>query len=148
MEKRDLISKILAVMGTASVWFAILTPFLFTATRLMEAGSFLFDFLMPAEMFPLPLTGGILLMLAALRARSQWRWIGCSLGVFTGTYVGALVLAQVTGLASGATEPASLAGAAVLALFGIFWLALIALGIGGVLALREIFAKPPPTAEA
>jgi peptidoglycan/LPS O-acetylase OafA/YrhL len=102
---------------------------------------FRFDYLMPAELFPATLVGGGLLIWAALRARSRRRLIGWGLGIAVGLLVGGQVLAVVTGLASGETEPAGWWWALVLASIVIYTLALVVIGVGGVLLLRDLF-KP------
>jgi len=70
---------------------------------------------MPAELFPAALVGGGSLLWAALRVRLCRRLIGWGLGVAIGLLVGGQVLAVVTGLASGETEPAEAWGVLVLA---------------------------------
>jgi peptidoglycan/LPS O-acetylase OafA/YrhL len=96
-----------------------------------------FDYLMPAELFPLALAGGCLLIWAALRARSRR-----GLGIAAGLLVVGQVLAVVTGLASGETEPAGWQWALVLASIAGYSLALVVVGVGGLLLLRDLF-KPP-----
>jgi hypothetical protein len=49
------------------------------------------------------------------------------------------VLAVVTGLASGETEPAGWPWALVLASLAGYALALVAMGVGGALLLRDLF---------
>ncbi len=59
MEDRGVLTKILAVAGTVLVWlpivFTVLTGIIGTiASRVVR-----FDYLMPAELFPLALVGGL-----------------------------------------------------------------------------------------
>ena len=98
---------------------------------------------MPAELFPVALVGGGLLIWAALRARSRRRIIGWGLGVAVGSLVGGQALAVVTGLASGETEPTGWWWALVLTSIVVYALALVVIGVGGVMLLRDLF-KPPP----
>jgi hypothetical protein len=105
MEKKGILTKTLAISGTALVWIPILAPALFSAAFLIQARLFRFDYLMPAEIFPVALAGGCLLLWAALRARSRRGLIGGSLGGAAILLVGSQALAVVTGLASGRTEP-------------------------------------------
>jgi hypothetical protein len=53
--------------------------------------------------------------------------------------VGGQVLAVVTGLASGEAEPAGGRWTVVLASIVVYSLALVAMGVGGVLLLRDLF---------
>jgi hypothetical protein len=142
MEKRGVLTKILAVTGTVLVWFPILAPVLLSLALFISRRIFRFDYLMPAELFLFALAGGGLLVWAALRARSRWALIGWGLGIAAGMLVGGQALAVATGLASGETEPAGWPWALVLASLVIFTLALVIMGVGGVLLLRVIFRTP------
>ncbi|MBN2085228.1 MAG: hypothetical protein JW748_08365 [Anaerolineales bacterium] len=141
MEKRDALSKILAVAGAVLVWLPILAPFAFAGMRLARSGSFMFDYLMPAELFPAALLGGCLLLWAAWRARSRRGLIGWSLGLAVLFLFGSQALAVVTGLASGAVEPAGWPWALVLTVFAGFWVALLTLAVGGILLARGLPAN-------
>ena len=139
MEKKGALTKILAIVGTVLVWFPILAPVLLSVAVIIRGRMFRFDYLMPAELFPATLVGGCLLIWAALRARSRRRLIGWGLGIAVGLLVGGQVLAVVTGLASGETEPAGLWWALVLASIVVYSLALVVIGVGGLLLLRDLF---------
>ena len=141
MEKKNAFTKILAIVGTVLVWFPILAPVLLSLILFIGEGRFLLDYLMPAELFPFALAGAILLLWAGLRARSHWKIIAWGLGIAVGLLVGSQALAVVTGLASGATEPVGFWWILVLVTFGAFVAALIAIGVGGILLLRDLF-KP------
>ncbi len=104
MEKKNTLTNILAISGTVLVWFPILSLILLSVSRLMARRMFRFDYLMPAELFPMALVGGGLLLWATLRARSRWKSIGWGLGIATGFLIGGQALAVATGLASGATD--------------------------------------------
>lgn len=141
MEKKGVLTKILAIAGTVLVWFPILAPVLLSVAVIIKERMFRFDYLMPAELFPAILAGGGLLIWAALRARSRRGIIGWGLGSAVGLLVGGQALAVVTGLASGETEPAGWWWALVLASIVVYSLALVVIGVGGVLLLRDLF-KP------
>jgi len=131
MKKKDLPTKILAVAGTVLAWLPILAPVLLSALVIIQERIFLFDYLMPAELFPLALLGGGLLVWAALRARSRLAPIAWGLALSVGLLVGSQLLAVVTGLASGETEPAGFWWILVLAMIAAYSLALILVGVGG-----------------
>jgi hypothetical protein len=145
MAKKGSLTKILAVVGTVLVWIPVLAPILFAAASLIQARMFRLDYLMPAELFPVALVGGCLLLWAALRARVRRGLIGGSLGSVVILPVAGQALATVTGLASGRTEPTGWQWALVLASLALYVLALVILGVGGVLLLRDLFktARPP-----
>jgi hypothetical protein len=138
MRKTDNLTKGLAVVGTTLVWLPLLAPVLFSALLLISAGRFLSDFLMPAELFPVGLPGAVLLFWAAVRARSRVRLIGWSLGIAVALHVGGQMLAEVTGLASGAREAAGLWFVVVLGCIAGYALALLAVGLGGIALLRAL----------
>ncbi|MBI5944663.1 MAG: hypothetical protein HY864_09860 [Chloroflexi bacterium] len=142
MEKKDVLTKILAIAGTALVWLPLLAPIFFAVAAFMADGVFRFDYLMPAELFLFALAGGGLLIWAALRAHIHWKLIGWGLGIAVGLLVGAQALAEATGLASGEIEPAGWPWTIVLTALIAFTLALIAVGVGGILLLRELFKSP------
>ena len=146
MQRKGVLTQTLAIVGTVLVWFPILAPILLSVVASIQRGFLRFDYLLPAELFPAALLGGVALLWAALRARSRRRLIGCSLGVAVGLLVGGQVLAVVTGLASGETEPAGLWWALVVASLAGYALALIAMGIGGALLLSDLFKAPPSPA--
>ena len=138
MGKKDLLTKILAIVGTVLAWFPILAPILLSIAALIQRGRFLFDYLMPAELFPFALAGGGLLLWASLRARSRRGWIGGGLGAAILLLFGTQGIAVVTGLASGETETGGWQWALVIGALILYILALIALGVGGILLLRDL----------
>jgi hypothetical protein len=137
MEKKDTLSRILAIAGSVLVWIPILAPVFFAVVRLVQARRFQFDYLMPAELFPAVLLGGCLLLWSAWRARSHRKLISMSLTLAVVLVVGSQALAVVTGLASGAIEPVGWPWALVVALLAGFWLAVVALGVGGILLISD-----------
>ena len=143
-EKKDILTKALAIAGTALVWFPILAPVVLAVLGFIAGRRFLFDYLMPAELFPAALVGGGLLMGAALRARSRRGLIGWGLGTAVGLLVGGQALAVVTGLASGNAEPAGWPWALVLASIAVYSLALVVIAVGGVLLVRDLFRPLRP----
>lgn len=147
MGNKSILSKTLAIIGTIMVWLPILAPFFFGLLSLIGEGLFRFDYLMPAEFFPLVLVGGGVLVWAALRARSRRRLIGWGLGIAFLSLVGAQLLAVVTGLASGETEVGGWQWALVLALLALYALAVATVGVAGVLLLRDLFRPTRPRFE-
>ena len=141
MDKKSVFTKVLAIAGTALVWLPLLAPLGFGLVRLIQSGRFLFDYLMPAELFPIVLLGGLLLFWAAWRAQAKKRLIGWGLLAMVLLLVGSQVIAILTGLASGETEPGGWQMVLVLALLGVYCLAILAVGMGGVRLLRTLYRK-------
>lgn len=147
MGNKTTLTKILAILGTVLTWLPVLAPVLFSAARFIQARRFRFDYLMPAELFPLFLAGGLLLLWAAARAHSQRGIIGWSFGIAIVLLFGSQVLAVVTGLASGETEPAGLWWAIMLGAIIAYALTIVVMGVGGIFLLRDLFkpSQPPPS---
>jgi hypothetical protein len=141
MENKNILTKILAIAGTVLVWLPIAAPVFFTAAVLLRAGIFRMDYLMPAELFLLVLVGGGLLLWAALRRRARRGLIGWGLGGAVFLLVGSQVLAVVTGLADGRIEPTGWQWALVLAALIGYILAVILMGVGGIVLVRDLFKK-------
>jgi len=141
MQNKNLLTKILAIAGTVLVWFPILVPVLFALERLVRAHRFMLDYLIPAELFPLVLVGGLLLLWAALRMRAYRGLVAWALGAAVVLLVAGQGLAVLTGLASGETEPTGWPWALVFGSIVGYILAVIVLGVGGILLLRRLF-KP------
>ena len=142
MEKKNIFTKTLAIFGTVLIWFPVLAPFILGVGSLLRSGRFRFDYLMPAELFPIALLGGGMLFWASLRAHSHSKLIGWGLAVAVGLLFGGQALAVVTGLASGETEPTPLLMALVLGPILIYALILAAVGVGGVLLVRGLVKHP------
>ena len=139
MGDKGVLTKILAVAGTVLVWlpifFTVLTGIIGTiASRVLR-----FDYLMPAELFPVALVGGALLLWAAYRARSQTRPIGWGLVAALVFLFGGQAIAVVTGLASGAREAAGWPFILALGSIVLYTLAVIEIGIAGVSLVRNLY---------
>jgi len=138
MDRRGVLTRLLAIVGTVLVWIPILFTVLTSIAGTISSRVFRFDYLMPAELFPVAFVGALLLLWAALRARSHQQLIGWGLGgavVFLG---GGQLYAVASGLASGATEPTGWPWALVIASIALYSLALIEMGIAGILLVRTV----------
>lgn len=138
MDRRGVLTRLLAIVGTVLVWIPILFTVLTSIVGTISSRVFRFDYLMPAELFPVAIVGALLLLWAALRARSHQQLIGWGLGgavVFLG---GGQLYAVASGLASGATEPTGWPWALVIASIALYSLALIEMGIAGILLVRTV----------
>ena len=140
MEKRGILTKILAIAGTVLAWFPVLVPVIFSVAVSIRSGRLhSIDYLMPAELFLAVLAGGVLLIWAALRARRQLRLMGWGFGLAILLLLVALAIAALSGLASGETEPGGWQSALVMVFIGGYVLAVVAMGIGGILLLGDLF---------
>jgi len=137
-EENPVLTRALAVIGVTLVWIPLVAPVVPSLIRLVAAGVFRLDYLMPAELFPVALVGGGLLMWAAIRARSRQALIGWGLGGMVGALAGSQISAIATGLASGATEPSGWRLTLVAALLALYVLALIEIAVSGILLVRDM----------
>jgi hypothetical protein len=94
---------------------------------------------MPAELGLFAFGGGILLLVAAIRMHSHIKLIGWGLGIAFVMVVGGQALAVITGLADGSTEPVGWRWVLVLGSLILYTLAIVEVGIGGILLLRDLF---------
>lgn len=139
MEKGRTLTRILGIGGTVLAWFPIAAPILLTIGFLIATGSLRFDYLMPAELAFSALLGAALLFWAAMRAHVRPWWVAITLAVAVVGLLGSQGLAVVTGLAHGDTEPVGWPFAGVLSLLGLYTLAVIGLGVLGILLLRDLY---------
>jgi hypothetical protein len=143
MEKKDILTKTLAIFGTVLVLLPVLAPFILGFASLARDGKYHLDYLMPAELFLSALVGGPLLIWASMRAHSHRRLIGWGLLAAVLLLAGAQALATITGLASGETEPTNALIALVLTPILIYALMLAVVGVGGALLTRDLYRQAP-----
>jgi hypothetical protein len=141
MSNTGWLSKTLAIVGTFLAWLPVIALVIITGAMLMRSGEFHFDYLIPAELFPVFLAGGLLLLWAAIRAKRYRIWIGAGLGTAVFLLVGGQGFAVATGLATGVTEPVGWQWALVLGAIILYDLAVIAVGVGGILLIKNLFQK-------
>jgi hypothetical protein len=141
MEKKNVLSKILAIAGTVLVWLPIVAPVFFGLVSLIANGQFRFDYLMPAEFFPIAILGGGLIFWAAVRERTHVKRIAWTYGIMIGALIACMILPVVTGIDDAAFEPTGWRFAIVLAALVLYTLAVIATGVCGIILCRGIFKR-------
>ncbi len=141
MNVRSTAEKSLALVGTLLATLPLAAPVAFTAMRLAGGGSFAFDYLMPAELFPLAIAGGLMILAAGLLSKRR-RWLAiASLAAAVAFFLGINVGAELTGLASGLHPAAGWRLALVGGFLVLFVAAEIAIAVGGALLSRDLFRK-------
>jgi len=144
MENRGVLSKILAVAGTVLVGLPIFALFAFLVVGLFSSGgSFLFDYLIPAEVFPVVLCGGLLLLWAAFRGKAYrkpliWIFVGSLLSL-----AACQGIAVVSGLADGSRDASGPIFYLVNALIILYDIGVLALLVLGIFLVRKMFSKKP-----
>lgn len=141
MGNRNAWTKALAIVGCVLVWLPILAPLLFGLLRFIQARRLLVDYLMPAELLPVVLAGGALLIWAAVRSHTRRAVIAGALAAAAILLIGGQALAVATGLASGEAEPTGWPWALVLGALILYDLAVVAIGIGGAMLLRDLYGR-------
>ena len=132
-------TRVLAIIGTIFVWLPIIVPVIFSAIYFFSEKGFLFDYLMPAELFPVFIIGCLLLIWAAARIQNRLKFFIIGTIAAVGLIVGSQALAIVTGLASGEAPAAGIRLAAVLSLLILYNLMVITIGIEGILLTKDTF---------
>jgi hypothetical protein len=135
------LTKVLAVIGTALVWFPILATVVTGVIGSIYYRELTVDYLMPAELLPAVLLGGSLLLWAALRARSRRALIGGGFGAAIVLWLSTVEIAEVTGLASGRTEAVGWPWAVVTSSLALYVVSVLVLGVTGALLLRDLFHR-------
>ena len=139
MEKKSLLTRILSIVGTVLAFLPIAAPFVFAVIAAFTRRRFLFDYLMPAEIFFIYLAGALLLIWAALRKKSRRKLLFWSIGAAVVLLAASMGVAAVSGLASGRIEAEGIWWILTLFLLVSSELAMIATGVGGILLTADTY---------
>ena len=138
-----MLTKILAVIGTILMYFSILTPILVSIQRSTIWRKFMYDYQMSSELIPTALIGGAILLWAALRSHSRQKFIGYGISMaMSFPIMLGLIKIKIIGWNLYRGTPVGITPILLIATFYIYEVALITLGIGGMLILRDLFKKP------
>lgn len=141
LKEKNVLNKILVIVGTVLVWLPIAAPLLLGLLHSLRSGRLLIDFLMPAELLPVVLLGSGLLLWAAFRVRAYHKLIGWALGIGLAALVISQAIAVVTGLASGEIEQTGWQFVLVLSIFSLYDLCVVIIGVGGILLWRRLVQR-------
>ena len=136
--KNNLFTKILVIVGNVLLWIPLLMPFILSFVALVQRGQFLFDFLIPAELFAAVIAGALILLWTSVRIKKRRVPIGWGVGFAVLMLAGSQFGAVISGLASGETEPGGAAWFIVLGMMILYDLTLIFMGIQGILLVRDL----------
>jgi hypothetical protein len=139
MNTKILLTKMLAITGTVLDWLPIIGTIVLSAVSTIGSGIFLFDFLMPAEFFPLAIGGSLLLLWAGLRAKRLARPISWALDGVIGFFVLSQAVAILTGLSSGAVVNGGWQENLANGLLAGYVLSVIAMGVLGIRLVVSLF---------
>lgn len=141
MRRTVVLSRTLAIAGTVLAGFPIAATVLMSIIGTISEGRFLFDYLMPAELFIAVLAGGLLLLWAAFRTRLLRKPVAIGLVAAAVFLALCQLTAVLSGIASGAAAPEGPAFIFVIALLVVYLLAVIMLDVTGIVLTRALF-KP------
>jgi hypothetical protein len=139
MPKHDRWTKIIAICGTVVAGLPLVFTILTAAVGSWMDKRFLFDWMMPAELFPFVLAGSALLVWAAWRA--QWRrmWFAVGVVLLFVLLFGGQALAVVSGLADGSRPAQGVWWAIVVGSIALYDLVAVGLAVLGVQLSQRVF---------
>lgn len=142
MNARATWTKALAVVGTVLVIVPIAAA-IASAIPVLTTPDSTFDWMTPAEYAPVALVGGVLLLGCSIMAKDRRGLVITGNALSFGVLIAGLVVARVSGLATGEREAEGLIWALVVASIAIYVLGLIVLIVAGMLLTRDLFSPPP-----
>lgn len=139
MQIKIIWAKILAIGGVILVALPVLFPVIISFPNLIRSGHFNFDYLFPAEMFPIVLLGGILILVAAILARMHLKLIAWGFGAVVVTLAALMIVPIATGLNKSIEQPTGNLMLILQGIVALHWLAIFALLIGGIILVVALF---------
>ena len=139
MPKHDRWTKIIAICGTVIAGLPLVFTILTAAVGSWMDKRLLFDWMMPAELFPFVLAGSALLVWAAWRA--QWRrlWFAAGVVLLFVLLFGGQALAVASGLADGSRPAQGVWWVIVVACIALYDLVAVGLAVLGVQLSQRVF---------
>lgn len=122
----------LSIAGTILVGIPLLAPLILGFVSLLASGRFRVDFLMPAEILPVSLLGGLLLLWYSLAMRRYRKFVIAGLAGMLLFLGGSQLLAILTGLADGSREASGWPLILVLSVYSLFILCQLFLLLLGI----------------
>jgi hypothetical protein len=138
----------LALSGSILTVVPLAAPLILGIIMFFARGRFLFDWLMPGELFFAEAAAAAFLLIAALISRRRRAWIAWSAGVAVLALPATQLAANVLGLAHGDTEPGGWEMVVVLIIYGIYIAALIAMAVGGFRLFADLRRDAPGRGES
>lgn len=143
---RSLATKVLAVFGAVLVSLPILATLLTGVEGSVAAGALRIDWLMPGELGVFALVGAAMLLTASLLSRRRRTLVVVGILVMVGAAIAGAVFAQLSGLATGATEPVGWPVVALIGLVAVYTAGIVELAVSGVLLSMDLLRHHAPPA--
>jgi hypothetical protein len=139
--KNPVVVKVLSIVGSILVLVPILFMLVTSVFGSIAEGTFLMDFLLPAELGYLVVAGAALLLLGAWRSKPYRLWIlvGCLAAV--AMFVLMSVYAVLSGLADGSVGEDSVQFYVVIGMCLAYDLMTVWIGFAGILHVVNLFRK-------
>ncbi len=142
MKNKGTLTKVLAVAGTVLLGLPFLLLLVLTVAAFFSSGGkFLFDYMLPAEVLPVVLGGGVLLLWAAFRSKLYLKPLAWILGLSLLSLAACQGIAMISGLADGSREASGPIFYLVIALLLLYDVGVLTSMILGIALTRKVFAK-------
>jgi hypothetical protein len=139
--KHPKLAKIFLLAGTVLLWLPVLFTLITAAIGSIAERSFIVDYLMPAELFPVAALGSILLIIGTYLARKQYIRI-CITTLLMGACLAAGQLTAVlTGMASGERAAEGSIFIIVVALIVAYSLLLLVNCVAGLIITKKLLKR-------
>lgn len=144
MQKRN--SKILftvLIVGIILLWGPVLFSIVITTIHFLRSGQFLFDFLIPLEIFPVIMVGEFLVLYYTIKKRFLWKpTLFFTISTVT-SYVLIDVIASLSGLASNGPEVVNTPYAMIAIAFFIafYWVSFVWIAMQSTIRFFKSFSK-------
>jgi len=139
VKNKTVMIKILAVLGTATV----LAPFVFmiitSIIGSLSIGVFRMDYLIPAELAPLVLLGALMIFWAALLSSYRIKLIISTMVAAMVFLALSMIIAAMSGLASGAMQPKGTVWAIVILTLILYGITTAGIGVEGIMLIKKLF---------
>ncbi len=136
--KRDKLTKILAIGGTIILWLPFAFMIITSIFGSIASGRFLMDYLIPAELFPVVIVGGLLLLWVSIRSKLMRKSIIIDFIVAVASFFGIQAIAVLSGLAYNLAAVGGFYWGLIIAVLVLYTLAALGLAIGGILLIRKL----------
>ena len=142
MNTRMLAAKITAIAGSVLLLFPVAFMLVISIPGSIMRGSFIMDFLIPAELGLFVLIGALLLLAGAILGKRQVKLVALGIGLLALTIVGGQLLAMASGLATSTdAEPEGLAFLVIIGSIILYDIFMVLLSIVGVRLSISLFRK-------
>lgn len=131
------------IAGIILLWGPVLFSIIITAIHFLRSGQFLFDFLIPLEIFPVIMVGEFLVLYYTIKERFLWKpTLFFTISTMT-SYVLINVVASLSGLASNGPEVVNTPYVMIAIVFFIvfYWVSFVCIAMRGTIRFFKSFSK-------